>query len=387
MQLEQGALAGLKVIDMASLYAAPLAATIMADFGADVLKIEPPEGDMFRGSKMWPIVARGKQCLGLDLRAPEGIAQFKALVAEADVVVENYPAAVLAKRGIGWDVLSAINPRLVMLSVSCFGATGPYRDRPGSGTIGEGFGGLTGLMGEADGPPMLPSVALGDAVGAMSAVIGTLAALYWRDRNGRGQQVDASLYEPIIQIVAHAAQRWSPGSPPERCGSRLPGVLRNVYRTGDDRFVAISASTARHQSDLVALAGGEGEEDARVAAWIGARPQAEVVATLVAGRIPVAPVTSLDELLADAHVQERGSLVHVRDEGLGDLALAGVTPHLSATPGRIGAVNPALGHDAAAALARWRAARGTIPTRRWRPGSPPCRSPRWSSNSSPGASP
>lgn len=351
-----GALAGLKVIDMASLYAAPLAATIMADFGADVLKIEPPDGDMFRGSKMWPLVARGKRCLALDLRSPEGGEALKALVAQADVVVENYPAGVLAKRGIGWDVLSAINPRLVMLSVSCFGATGPYSDRPGSGTIGEGFGGLTWLMGEADGPPMLPSVALGDAVGAMSAVIGALTALYWRDRSGCGQQVDASLFEPILQIAAHAAQRWDPGQSPGRCGSRLPGVLRNIYRTADACFVAISASTVRHQADLVALVEGEGDEDARVADWVAGMSQADVVATLVARRIPVAPVNSLDALLTDPHVQERRSLIHVESEALGDLALAAPTPRLSATPGRIGEVNPQLDCDLVKALARWQSA-------------------------------
>jgi len=351
-----GALAGLKVIDMASLYAAPLAATIMADFGATVLKIEPPEGDPFRGSKMWPIVARGKNCLALDLRTAGGIERFKALVAQADVVVENYPAAVLEKRGIGWNVLSAINPRLVMLSVSCFGATGPYRDRPGSGTIGEGFGGLTELMGQSDGPPMLPSVALGDAVGAMGAVIGTLSALYWRERSGRGQQVDASLYEPILQIVAHAAQRWTPGQSPERCGSRLPGVLRNIYRTADDRHVAISASTVRHTADLIRLAGGAGDDqDARVAAWTATVPHAALIEALVAARIPVTPVNSIDDLLADAHVQERGSLIHVASEVLGDLALAAPTPRLSATPGRMGEVNPPLGADVDAALARWNA--------------------------------
>ncbi|UXC93547.1 MULTISPECIES: CaiB/BaiF CoA-transferase family protein [Sphingobium] len=349
-----GALAGLKVIDMASLYAAPLAATIMADFGADVLKIEPPEGDLFRDSKMWPLVARGKRCLALDLRSEEGIDRLKALAAQADVLVENYPAAVLERRGIGWEVLSAVNPRLVMLSVSCFGATGPYQGRPGSGTIGEGFGGLTFLTGTEDGPPMLPSVALGDAVGAMSAVIGTLSALYWRDRSGRGQQVDASLYEPILQIVAHAAQRWEPGRSPERCGSRLPGVLRNVYRTSDERYVAISASTARHAADLLALAGGQGDDqDACVAAWIATVPQAALVEQLVARRIPVTPVNSLDDMLADPHMRARGSLIHVADEALGDLALAAPAPRLSETPGRIGDVNPPLGTDADAALERW----------------------------------
>jgi formyl-CoA transferase len=351
------ALAGLRVIDMASLYAAPFAATIMADFGADVLKIEPPGGDPFRESRMWPLVARGKRCLELDLRAAEGIETLKALAAEADVVVENYPAALLRKRGIGWETLSAINPRLVMLSVSCFGADGPYADRPGSGTIGEGFGGLTWLTGEGDGPPMLPSVALGDAVGAMSAVIGVLSALYWRERSGQGQQVDTSLYEPILQIVAHAAQRWSPGDPPMRCGSKLPGVLRNVYATGDGHFVALSASTARHHADLVALAGGaEGDDDARVAAWMAGRSRQEVIDALVARRIPIAPVNDLDALLADPHVRARDSLRHVRSERLGDLALAAPSPRLSHTPAQIGEIDPPLGTDADAALARWTAA-------------------------------
>jgi len=354
VDLGAGALAGLKVIDMASLYAAPLAATLMADFGADVIKIEPPEGDQFRNSKMWPIVARGKHCVALDLRSPAGIDALKALVAQADVLVENYPAAVLKKRGIGWETLSAINPRLVMLSVSCFGGDGPYSDRPGSGTIGEGFGGLTWLMGEADGPPTLPSVALGDAVGAMSAVIGVLSALYRRDRDGQGQQVDASLYEPILQIVAHAAQRWSPGDPPMRCGSRLPGVLRNVYATADGKFVALSASTARHHADLVELAGGDGgDDDSRVAHWMGTQSQAEIIASLVDRRIPITPVNDLDELLADPHVRARDSLVHMENDELGDLALAAPTPRLSRTPGSIGEVNPPLARDVDRLLARW----------------------------------
>jgi formyl-CoA transferase len=352
-----GALGDLRVIDMASLYAAPLAATIMADFGADVVKVEPPEGDGFRGSKMWPVVARGKRCLALDLRSEEGCATLKALVADADVVVENYPPGVLDRRGIGWAALCAINPRLVMLTVSCFGSGGPYAGRPGSGTIGEGFGGLTHLTGQADGPPTLPTVALGDAVGAMSAVIGVLAALRWRDRTGEGQQVDATLYEPVLQIVAHAAQRWTPGDAPGRTGSKLPGVLRNVFATADGHHVAISASTARHKADLVALAGGaEGEaaEDAAVAGWIATQPLAALLDTLVARRIPVTPVNTIDELLADPQVRERGSLVQVSHDALGELALAAPAPLLTRTPGRIGDIDPPLGIDAGRILDRWR---------------------------------
>ena len=354
---EPGALSDLRVIDMASLYAAPLAATIMADFGADVVKVEPPEGDGFRGSKMWPLVARGKRCVALDLRSEEGCAALKDLVAGADVVVENYPPGVLDRRGIGWQALSAINPRMVMLSISCFGAAGPYAGRPGSGTIGEGFAGLTHLTGAADGPPTLPAVALGDAVGAMSAVIGVLAALRWRDRTGEGQQIDATLYEPMLQIVAHAAQRWTPGDSPGRTGSKLPGVLRNVFATADGHHVAISASTARHKADLVALAGGaEGEaaEDAAVAAWIATKPLHVLLDTLVPRRIPVTPVNTIDDLLADPQVKERGSLVQVTHPALGDLALAAPAPLLTRTPGKIGEVDPPLGADIAPILERWR---------------------------------
>jgi len=352
-----GALGDLRVIDMASLYAAPLAATIMADFGADVVKVEPPEGDGFRGSKMWPIVARGKRCVSLDLRSEAGCAALKELVAGADVVVENYPPGVLDRRGIGWQALSAINPRLVMLTVSCFGSEGPYAGRPGSGTIGEGFGGLTHLTGQTRGPPTLPTVALGDAVGAMSAVIGVLAAMRWRDRTGEGQQIDATLYEPVLQIVAHAAQRWTPGNAPGRGGSKLPGVLRNVFATADGHHVAISASTARHKADLIALAGGaEGEaaEDAAVTAWIAKQPLGPLLDTLVARRIPVTPVNTIDDLLADPQVRERGSLVHVSHDALGELALAAPAPHLARSPGRIGEVDPPLGTDPAAILAGWR---------------------------------
>jgi len=352
------ALAGLRVLDIASLYAAPLAATMLADFGAEVVKVEPPAGDSFRRTKMWPVVARGKRSIVLDLRSPEGCSAFKKLVATADVVVENYPAKVLEARGIGWNELSTINPALIMLSVSCFGRTGPYADRPGSGSIGEGFAGLTYVSGQADGPPTLPGVALGDAVGAMNAVIGVMTALYARDRNGGiGQQVDVSLYEPILQIMGQAMHRWSPGNSPTRNGSKMPGGgLRNVYATRDGKYVVISASTERHERELIELTAGDvadSDPDAQVAAWISSRMLADVVDELVKRRLPVTPVNDIDAQLADPHMVARGSLVRETDSQLGDLVLAAPTPKLSATPGRIRSLGPELGIDTDAVLREW----------------------------------
>lgn len=353
-------LAGVRVLDIASLYAAPLASTIMADFGAEVIKVEPPQGDGFRGTSMWPVVARNKKSITLDLRQPEGCELLKQLVEHADVLVENYPAAVLERRGIAWQDLSARNSDLVMVSVSCFGQTGPCAARPGSGTIGESFGGLAHMVGQGDGPPMLPSFALGDALGAMNTVIGTMMALYWRDgdrvrstpaaRAGRGQHVDASLYEPVLLAISQAMARWTPGAAPKRSGSRLAtSAIRNVYATRDGQHVAISASTERHVVDLVKLAGGDlphadrQDADATVACWIASRLQADVVASLVQARIPIAPVNDIEALLSDPHIAARESILRVDDAELGALALVQPSPKLSRTPGSIRTIGPALG--------------------------------------------
>ena len=359
-QTEAGPLAGLRVLDIASLYAAPLAATALADFGAEVIKIEPPgTGDGFRNTGMWPVVARNKKSVTLDLRQPEGCEVFKQLVARSDVLVENYPRAVLERRGIGWDRLSKVNPDLVMVSVSCFGQTGPYADRPGSGTIGEGFGGMVNMIGEAEGPPLLPSFPLGDALGAMSSVIGTLMALYWRDSRRarpagstepRGQHVDASLYEPVLFAISQVMSRWQPGAAPRRSGSRLAtSAIRNVFRCQDGRFVVISASTDRHVMDLVMLAGGTPAQatlqDAEpvVAGWIATLSEPELLRQLVAARIPVAPVNDVDALLADPHIAARQNIVRVDDPRLGPLALVQPSPRLSASPGSIRSTGPVLG--------------------------------------------
>ena len=341
-------LAGLRVLDIASLYAASLAATILGDFGAEVIKVEPPGGEGFRGTGMWPVVARNKKSISLNLREPEGCELLRDLIAHSDVLIENYPERVLKKRGISWADLSAVNSRLVMVSVSCYGQSGPYADRPGSGTISEGFAGLTSLIGNSDGPPMLASLALGDGIGALNMVIGTMMALYWRDvggGGGRGQQIDASLYEPILAVLGNATGRWQKGQSPRRCGSRLPGsAIRNVYATADGQHVVMSASTQRHVDELIELAGGGNDDDANIAVarWIKGLPLTELLETVVARRIPVAPVNDLDMLLADQQVKARGSLIQHDDPELGEVALAAPSPRLIETPGSIRWINPGL---------------------------------------------
>jgi crotonobetainyl-CoA:carnitine CoA-transferase CaiB-like acyl-CoA transferase len=352
-------LSGVRVLDIASLYAAPLAASFLADFGADVIKIEPPGGDGFRGTRMWPVVARGKRSLVLDLRNPDDCGRLRKLVRCADVLVENFPEAVLKARGLDWNTLSSINPRLVMLSLSCFGQTGPYAGRPGSGTIGEGFAGLTHLTGERSGPPTLSSVALGDAIGAMNAVIGVMIALYGRDRNGLpGQQVDATLYEPVLTAIAQAFQFHEPGlGQPTRNGSKMAGGsgLRNTFAASDGGFVVISASTVRHFEELVALAGGHSgdDADALVADWISRRPVNEVVRDLIERRIPVSPVNDIDAILSDPHAVSRQSLVELDDDELGKVVMASPSPRLSTSPGRLGGLNPALDGAAGTVWQDW----------------------------------
>jgi len=355
-------LEGVRVLDIASYYAAPFASTLLGDFGAEVIKIEPLEGEAMRGTAMWSVVARNKQSVTIDLRKPEGCALLKQLVAKSDVLVDNFPVKVLKERGIAYEDLSKVNPRLVHVGVSCFGQTGPYADRPGSGTLGEGFGGLAHLMGLPDGPPMMPSFPMGDAIGAMNTVIGIMMALYWRDAapelggTGRGQHIDATLYEPILVAISQPVSRWKPGQSPGRTGSRVPGLaLRNVFATSDGKHVVISATTPRHLRDAILLAGGndktpDDQADGLVAAWIRQRPLREVLDGLIGKRIPVAPTNTMDMLLADPHVQARQSLLRVNDPEFGEIAVTAPSPRLSESPGQFRHTGPRLGEHNDAVL-------------------------------------
>ncbi len=386
-----GALAGVRVLDISSFLAAPQVATFLGDFGADVIKVEPPSGEALRRiganrngeSLVWAMVSRNKRVVTCDLNRPEGRDVLRLLVAEIDVLVHNYSPAVLRDWDCTWDRLRAINPGLVMVSVSPYGHTGPLADRPGAGTMAEAFAGLTHMTGEADGPPMLTSIPLGDTLTGVHGMIGALVACYGRDVNGLGgQHVDVSMYEPILALMGSTLAAWDPTGddpPPARFGSRLAtGVPRNIYRTADDRYLCLSGTTDRQVERILAITGRDCPEDkarfARmadrlahndeldtlVADWVAQHPLDEAVAILVEARIPVAPVNDLSQLLADAQVRARNSITPVAHDVLGTVPMATPAPILSETPGTIRHPGPAIGaHNAEvyAALLGWDAHR------------------------------
>jgi len=383
--MSNGALTGLRVLDLTTLLSAPQVAAMLADLGADAVKIEPPEGDPLRRigaaregrSLPWALVARGKRAVTLDLGRAEGRELFGRLVERADVLVENLPTALLERWGCDYPALARRNPRLVVVSVSCYGRSGPHADRPGAGSVAEAFAGLTHLTGEAGGPPLLTSVPIGDTLAAVAGVVGALAACYARDAgpsaSGRGQHVDVSLYEPVLQLLATSLVAWDPLEPPPgRMGSRVAGgVPRNTYRARDGRWIALSATTDAQVARVLRLLGRDTPEarerfgtsparlahadelDALVASWVAARDADAALAACVALRLPAAPVNDFAALLADPHVAARGSVVRVRDPALGELAMVAPVPRLSETPGRIRSTGPALGAHNAEVYGEW----------------------------------
>jgi crotonobetainyl-CoA:carnitine CoA-transferase CaiB-like acyl-CoA transferase len=355
------ALAGLRVVDLSTLMAAPQVAALLADLGADVVKVEPPAGDPLQGlgvqrggrSAPYCLANRGKRRVVVDPDTDAGLAALAQLTTHADVVVSNQPRPLLERWDCTPEAIAARNPGAVVVTVSCYGTTGPWADRPGNGSLAEAFAGLTNLTGETDGPPMLGSVALGDTLVALAGAFGAIAACWHRDvRGGAGQHVDVSMYEPIVALLGPAVAAWAPGeAPPVRTGSRVPGgVPRNVYRAADDRFVVLSGTTDAQVARVLAVIGRDTPEDherygksvarlARndeldglVADWIAAHPRAEVLAAFDGARVPITPVNDLAELAAHPQVIARGSLAEIADPVAGSMTLPGPVAHLTRTP-------------------------------------------------------
>jgi crotonobetainyl-CoA:carnitine CoA-transferase CaiB-like acyl-CoA transferase len=367
------ALEGLRVVDLSTLFAVPQVAAILADFGADVVKVEPPAGDPLLSlgprrngvSAPYALANRGKRLVHLDPdrhRAP-----LHALLAMADVIVSNQPLALLRRWQADPDAVLARNPRAVIVTVSAFGCDGPWAGRPGGGSLAEAFGGLTYLTGESDGPPMLPSLPLGDSLTGLAGVIGVLAACWGRDvRGAPGQHVDVAMYEPIITLLGSLVPAWTPGEPsPARHGSRLlDGAPRNVYECGDGTFVVLSAPTDAQVARLLPLLGVTGDDprfaatgprlanadelDRLVSAWIGQRPAADALAAFDAARLPCGPVHDLTRLFAHPQVQARASLRPV--DGL---LMPGPIARMSRTPAEPGPA-PTVPVPVAAVLADWK---------------------------------
>jgi crotonobetainyl-CoA:carnitine CoA-transferase CaiB-like acyl-CoA transferase len=367
----QAALDDLRVIDCATLFAGPTIATLMGDFGADVVKIEHPRGDALRtlgwskdGHSLWWLVnARNKRCVTLDLSSVTGQEVLRRLAAGADVLIENFRPGTLERWGVGPDVLLADNPRLVLVRTTGFGQTGPYRHRPGFGTLAESISGYAHVNGHPDGPPTLPPFALGDGVAGLMGASATMFALHERARSGRGQVIDLSIYEPLFWILGPQAVVYDQlGIVQQRTGNRAPFTApRNAYQARDGVWLGLSASAQSIAERVVRLVGREdlveqpwfADHDGRLAhqdeldtvigAWVGARDSDEVIAAFEQAEAAIAPVYSVAEIFTDPQYAARETITSVDHPDLGPVRMPNVVPPLSRTPGSIRRLGGALG--------------------------------------------
>ena len=369
----QKPLSGVRVLDIASFIAAPFAATIMSEFGAEVIKIEQPgQGDPWRryGTKTalddctlaWLTEARNKRSITLNFRDPRGAELFKELVRNADVVCENFRPGTLEKWGLGWDVLKEINPGLVMLRVSGYGQTGPYKDRPGFARIAHAYGGLTYLSGLPGETPVTPgSTSLGDYMTGMYGCIGIMMALRHRDATGQGQMVDCALYESIFRALDEIAPRYAvDGFVREAEGTGTVNACpHGHFPAGDGKFLAIACTTdkmferltvAMQRPDLLERFGKqavrlEGRKIvlAEVEAWTKSMPRDEVIAVCTAKDVPAGAINSIANIFADPHFKARGTLISVDVPGVGPVVVPAALPRLSETPGSVDTLGPTLG--------------------------------------------
>ena len=367
-----GPLRGLRVLDVSTVLAGPLSCQILGDYGAEVIKVEHPErGDSFRThgrqkdghGLWWKSVSRNKRHIGLYLGDPDGADIFLRLAEHADVVVENFRPGTLEKWGVGWDTLHARNPRLVLARVTGFGQEGPYRDRPGFGTLAEAMSGFAAITGQPDGPPTLPSMGLADSIAGITVVAAVMTALWHRDRpggSGEGQEIDVSLLEPIMCAVGPGPTVYDQlGELQPRTGNRSSSnAPRNTYLTADGHWLALSTSATSIaervlrlvgrpevvDEDWFASAAGRAahvdELDGYVAEWVGARSRAEVVEAFEQAEAAVAPVYTAADLLADPQVAALDMLPVVDDADLGPMRMQNVLFRMGDTPGSIRSTGP-----------------------------------------------
>jgi crotonobetainyl-CoA:carnitine CoA-transferase CaiB-like acyl-CoA transferase len=374
----RGPLDGVRVLDLSRLVAGNMLTLQLADFGADVIKIEREDGgDDLRSWReqgqpiYWKVYGRNKRSLVLDLRSDRGRATLLRLVARSQVLVENFVPGGLEKMGLGPDVLHAANPALVIARVSGWGQTGPYRGKPGFGTLVEAMSGFAYLNGFADRPPLLPPLALADMIAGVYGANGVLTALRVAERDGRGQVVDLSLFEPIFSVIAsEAAKCRLNGVPTMRAGNQSTHTApRNVYVCRDGQFVALSGSMQSMAMKIFDTLGrpelksdprfatndarvaNRDELDAVISAFIGERTQAEALALFEAAGVTVGPVCSVADLLEHPYVAGREAIVDMEDAQLGRLPMHNVIPRLSATPGALRRPAPMLGEHTAEILA------------------------------------
>jgi crotonobetainyl-CoA:carnitine CoA-transferase CaiB-like acyl-CoA transferase len=368
-------MAGIRVLDLGTFLAGPHAASVLGEFGAEVLKIEHPiAGDPMRrfgtptkrhdATLAWLSEARNRKSVTLDLRQAEGVQLFLKLIAKSDVLIENFRPGTMEEWGLGWNVLSEANPRLIFLRVSGYGQTGPYRRRSGFAHIAHAFGGLSYLAGFPGETPVVPgTVPLGDYFSSLYGAIGIMMALRQREKTGRGQIIDVGIYESVFrQLDEIAASYGLFGKVREREGSgSFVAVPHGHFRTQDDKWIAIACTTDKMFERLaeamerpeLASSALYGQQRKRLAArnevnqivieWVGSLPRSEVLERCLRCEVPVGKLNSIADIFEDEHFQARGNLVTLEEPGLGEVVIPGVVPRLSLTPGRIHNLGPALG--------------------------------------------
>ena len=380
MNESQKPLAGLKVLELGTLIAGPFAARIMAEFGAEVIKIESPDGGdplrkwrkLYEGTSLWwYLQARNKKSVTVNLKHPDGVEVVRRLVAEADIVVENFRPGVLDKLGLGWEALSKINPGLVMVRLSGFGQSGPMAQQPGFGAIGESMGGLRYVTGFPDRPPVKTGISIGDSIAALWGALGALMALRHKEVNGgAGQVVDVALYEAVFAMMESLVPEFDVfGFVRERTGNIMPGITpSNTHTTRDGRHITIGANGdaifrrlmramgCEDPAEDPTLADNAGRDARReelyalIDAWVAQHDEAAVLATLAAAEVPASRIYSVADMFADPQFLAREMLHTVKLPDGRDCRMPGVVPKLSATPGGTEWIGPALGAHTDAVL-------------------------------------